>query len=293
MPVTRRPSRDHLANRSSHAGLTHEELRVRLEEELRRHPTRSKFRSWKVPGQRKHRPHASARYRRQRLLAVILPALVAGGVVVLLAHGSGDSARVTGPPIPKGIESRAARAEHRPQVIVAPPAPAKTRSHPIGPIRLPRPVEVAIPGVGVSARVGAVGARNGHIELPPVRRAGWFKGGPRPGEPGRTVIIGHVDTRNGPAVFADLPKARRGDAIQVTDAGGRVRRYRVVSAISVPKAYFPFAQVYAPTPTSTLALITCGGAFDSKTRHYDDNVVVYAQPAGERPRQDSNLRPTA
>ena len=107
------------------------------------------------------------------------------------------------------------------------------------------------------------------------------------------MIIGHIDSKKGPAVFADLPKARRGDAIQVTDAGGRVRRYRVVSAISVPKAYFPFAQVYAPTPTSTLALITCGGAFDSKTRHYDDNVVVYAQLAGQRPRQDSNLRPTA
>ena len=170
-------------------------------------------------------------------------------------------------------------------MIVGPPAEASPRRHPIGPIRPPRPVAISLPGVGVSARVGSVGAAKGHIELPPVTSAGWFKGGPRPGEPGRTVIIGHVDSKKGPAVFADLPKARRGDRVLVTDAGGRVRRYRVVSAISVPKKYFPVAQVFARTPASTLALITCGGAFDRAARSYLDNVVVYAdltqaEPAG-------------
>ena len=107
------------------------------------------------------------------------------------------------------------------------------------------------------------------------------------------MIIGHLDTRRGPAVFADLPKARRGDAVVVTDAGGRVRRYRVVNAISVPKAYFPVSQVFAPTAASTLVLITCDGPFDRHSGHYKWNVLVFARVAGERPRQDSNLRPAA
>jgi hypothetical protein len=222
-----------------------------------------------------------------------MPALVAGGAVLLLARDSGEQGAVTGPPVPSGIEKRAAEARRSPDVVLTPPAKASPRGHPIGPIRPPRPVEVAIPGVGLAARVGSVGASRGHIELPPVSRAGWFKGGPRPGEPGRTVIIGHLDGRSGPAVFADLPKARRGEQVLVTDAGGRVRRYRVVSAISVPKKYFSAAQVFARTPASTLALITCGGTFDRKTKHYELNVLVYAQVAGQRPRQDSNLRPTA
>ena len=278
MAASRTAPQDHTGHRTSGAGLSHEELRAQLEEELRRHPTRTKRHVRKVDG---------------RLLAVVVPAVLAGAAVLLFGHGSNGPAAAEGPPVPKGIEKRAAVAKHHPQVIVAPPAEAQPRLHPIGPIRPPRPVEVSLPGVGVSARIGAVGARKGTIELPPVTRAGWFKGGPRPGEPGRTVIIGHVDTKKGPAVFADLPKARRGDGVLVTDAGGRVRRYRVVSAISVPKEYFPVSQVYARTPTSTLVLITCGGAFDRNTGHYELNVLVYARLAGQRPRQDSNLRPTA
>ena len=39
---------------------------------------------------------------------------------------------------------------------------------------------------------------------------------------------------------------------------------------------FPTGKVYGPTPDAELRLITCGGAFDSATRHYLSNIVVYA-----------------
>jgi Sortase domain len=278
MAASSNPPQRNSEHRIPGAGPAREALRAQLEDELRRHPTRPKHRARRVRG---------------RALAVIMPALVAGGAVLLLARDSGEQGAVAGPPIPSGIEKRAAEATRSPDVILTPPAKAGPRGHPIGPIRPPRPVAVAIPGVGLAARVGSVGASGGHIDLPPVSRAGWFKGGPRPGEPGRTVIIGHLDGPSGPAVFADLPKARRGEQVLVTDAGGRVRRYRVASAISVPKKYFSAPRVFASTPASTLALITCGGPFDRKSGHYELNVLVYAQLAGQRPRQDSNLRPTA
>jgi sortase (surface protein transpeptidase) len=283
MAATSRPPQRKTEDRNRFDGLTRKELHDRLEEDLRQHPTRSRLRSWGAPGSRKRRRHDSARYRRQRILAIIGPALVAGAAVLLVV-GSSDSPSVDGPPVPKGLAERAAKEKRRPSVITAPAVKSVPHRHPIGPIRPPRPVKIAIPSLDISAPVGAVGAVKGRIGLPPVTRAGWFKAGPRPGEPGRTVIIGHLDTKKAPAVFAHLPDARRGDAIEVTDAGGRARRYVVVSAISAPKEFFPVSQVYAPTPTSTLALITCGGAFDTKTRHYEDNVVVYAQLAGQRRR---------
>jgi sortase (surface protein transpeptidase) len=121
------------------------------------------------------------------------------------------------------------------------------------------------------------------MQLPPLTRAGWYENGPRPGEPGRTVIIGHLDTRHGPAAFANLPDASRGDQVVVTDAAGRTHGYRVTRAISVPKRYFPASQVFARTAASTLALITCGGRFDRGSGHYQGNVLVFARGSGSAP----------
>jgi hypothetical protein len=43
------------------------------------------------------------------------------------------------------------------------------------------------------------------------------------------------------------------------------------------KAQFPTERVYGNTPSPELRLITCGGAFDSRSGHYEDNVVAYAR----------------
>jgi hypothetical protein len=209
---------------------------------------------------------------------VIVPAALAGGAVLLLA-GKGDS-RPQEPPVPKGLAKQAALDTRRPSVIVeAPPAGDPGGAGGTVPKGGPPPVEVAIPQVGIAARIGPVGAVSGRIELPPVRRAGGYENGPRPGEPGRTVIIGHLDTRTGPAVFANLPQVGRGDQVLVTDAAGRQHAYRVVRALSAPKRFFPASEVFARTPASTLVLITCGGSFDRASGHYQGNVLVFARAA--------------
>jgi len=53
-------------------------------------------------------------------------------------------------------------------------------------------------------------------------------------------------------------------------------RFVVVRTAWYPKAKFPTAQVYGPTPDRQLRLITCGGVFDHSLRSYKDNLVVYA-----------------
>ena len=42
------------------------------------------------------------------------------------------------------------------------------------------------------------------------------------------------------------------------------------------KDAFPAKQVYAPSKQAEVRLITCTGTFDSKSGHYESNLVVYA-----------------
>jgi Sortase domain len=106
--------------------------------------------------------------------------------------------------------------------------------------------------------------------------AGWFEGGPFPGEPGPAVVVGHVDSTSGPAVFYRLRELHRGDVIVVWRKGGIRSRFRVESLRWFPKSAFPTQLVYGATATPALRLITCGGAFDQSTGHYVDNLVVFA-----------------
>jgi hypothetical protein len=140
------------------------------------------------------------------------------------------------------------------------------------------PVRVEIPAIGVSAPVVRLGLdRAGTLEVPgDFASTGWWSGGAPPGGRGPAVIVGHVDSRTGPAVFFELGELRRGDAITVERADGSRVRFRVERSAHYPKSLFPTAQVYGPGARPTLRLITCSGAFDRASGHYLDNTVVYA-----------------
>jgi len=71
---------------------------------------------------------------------------------------------------------------------------------------VPPPVRVAVPSVGVASSVLRLGRNaDGTIEVPgDWERAGWYRRGPRPGQVGPAVILGHVDSTSGPAVFFRL-----------------------------------------------------------------------------------------
>jgi sortase (surface protein transpeptidase) len=141
-------------------------------------------------------------------------------------------------------------------------------------------VSIAIPVVGVDARVAPVGLRADRtIEVPGVDLAGWYELGPRPGEPGPAVIVGHVDSRRGPAVFFRLGELRRGDRIVIGLQGGGARSFLVERVERRPKSALPTQRIWARTRRPVLRLITCGGTFDRSTGHYRDNVIVYAATA--------------
>jgi sortase (surface protein transpeptidase) len=142
----------------------------------------------------------------------------------------------------------------------------------------PVPVRIEIPRIGVASRLDRLGrAPDRTVEVP--RRwevAGWYAPGTRPGDPGSAVILGHVDSKRGPAVFFRLRELRRGDEIVVVRADGSSVRFAVERTEQYDKQRFPTDAVYYPTLTPALRLVTCGGEFDATAGHYRSNVIVFA-----------------
>jgi sortase (surface protein transpeptidase) len=142
----------------------------------------------------------------------------------------------------------------------------------------PVPVRVEIPRIGVASSLDRLGrAPNGTVEEPARWEvAGWYAPGTRPGDPGSAVILGHVDSKRGPAVFYRLRELRRGDQIKIARADGSSVRFIVQRTEQYPKDRFPTDAVYYPTLTPALRLVTCGGDFDATAGHYRSNVIVFA-----------------
>ena len=68
------------------------------------------------------------------------------------------------------------------------------------------PVRLRIPSIDVDTGLEALArAPDQSIEVPrQPSSAGWWASGPRPGQVGPAVILGHVDSKTGPAVFFRL-----------------------------------------------------------------------------------------
>nr|BFE81713.1 hypothetical protein GCM10020093_043140 [Planobispora longispora] len=141
------------------------------------------------------------------------------------------------------------------------------------------PVALVVPRAGVNAPITWIGpARDGVLDAPPLWRAdvvGWDRSGPAPGEDGPAVVVGHLDTRTGPAVFARLPGVARGDAVAVVRSDGTVVVFRVSSIERARKDAFPVSRVYRVRPYPTIRLVTCGGRYDRERQSYEDNLIVY------------------
>ncbi len=193
--------------------------------------------------------------------------LAAVALAGLLASGCGA----------QGRSPAAAPSPHASHVTREPPGVAgfhsvRTYDQPALPVRL------WIPAIAVSTPLVRLGRLpDGSLQVPrDWDKAGWYDQGPRPGQPGPAVILGHVDSKSGPAVFYQLQTLRPGDIVRVGLADGRTLVFRVQQVKRYPKDRFPTEAVYLPTLSRELRLITCGGTFDYATGHYRDNIVVYA-----------------
>lgn len=214
--------------------------------------------------------------RRSPARRVARVAVLGLGVVLTVAACSG--APVDRPEAP-GSTTAAAPTSVAPTTSATstlPPLPAKPA--PLGASTTAAPIRLQVPAIGVDTALENLGIIADGSLAPPSSfpEAGWYTKGVRPGDPGPAIIAGHVDSYQGPAVFFDLPKLKKGDTVLVTRADKSVVRFVVDSKAQYPKAQFPTSAVYGPTPTPELRLITCTGVFDRSVRSYEDNLVVTA-----------------
>lgn len=147
------------------------------------------------------------------------------------------------------------------------------------PATVARPVGLRIRSIDLTARVVQLGLNPDRtVEVPSnPAETGWYRPGPAPGDAGSSVILGHVDSVEGPAVFHRLDELRAGDRVAVDAADGSTVVFRVVRLATYPNDRFPAKQVYAaPGGGRRLNLVTCSGRFDPEDG-YQANLVVYTR----------------
>ena len=150
----------------------------------------------------------------------------------------------------------------------------------VQPLPYALPDRVRIPSIRVDAPVLPVGLdSDGWVGAPPPEDpnlAGWFTGAVSPGEKGTAVVVGHVDNKQGPAVFYALGALKKGNRVEIARKDGKTAVFEVYGIEVFQKKNFPGDRVYASKGTPELRIITCGGGF-SKQHGYDGNVVVFAR----------------
>jgi sortase (surface protein transpeptidase) len=151
---------------------------------------------------------------------------------------------------------------------------------------------LVIPALRVHAPVVATGAVDGSMTIPAdVHIVGWYDGTdnyrgttysvrtPWPGQPGVSVLAGHINwVGQGPGALYYIGQLVVGDPVEVIGSNQVATYWRVSQPpITLPKADLP-SSLFVNTGPPKLALVTCGGPYDSATGHYLDNVIVWATP---------------
>lgn len=243
----------------------------------------------------------SSRARRGRSIASLAAVLLAAAGVVVLVVAARSQQSAPQPPASaaRPVDVLGTAPRHNPgnpsraESAASAPIAARRSTSPTGvPVRgpvLPRskPTRLRIPAIGVSSALQPLGlAVDGTVQVPPLSAdsyAGWYRHSPTPGQIGPALILGHIDSaRYGPGVFFRLGDLRQRDKVFISRADGSIAVFAVERVVEYSKARFPTLEVYGNTDHAALRLITCGGAFDSSARSYEDNIVAYASLVGVR-----------
>ena len=142
------------------------------------------------------------------------------------------------------------------------------------------PIRIIIPKIKLEAPFSeALGlASSGEVEVPKdYVSVGYYKNGPTPGQRGPAVVLGHVDSYKGPAVFFSLGQLAVGDEITIERADDTSVTFAVTEMERNSQSDFPTAKVYSNLDYAGLRLITCTGIYDKGKQRYSHNLIVYAK----------------
>lgn len=169
-----------------------------------------------------------------------------------------------------------------PLTVYSPPAPVSIPASlpTLAPKALQKsePTELSIPDIGLSTSLTSVGKQpDDTLEVPKdASIPGWYRLSPTPGEIGPSIIVGHVDSPEGPAIFWRLREMKTGQIISLKRKDNTTISFKVTEVLQFEQNNFPTERVYGNTDHSALRLITCGGAYNRLTGSYSHNTVVFA-----------------
>lgn len=141
------------------------------------------------------------------------------------------------------------------------------------------PTRIKIPSMDIDTGVIPVGILdNGEMEVPEETDVtGWFDRGVKPGARGNAVIAGHVDSKEGPAIFFYLKDIEIGETITVFDENGKEKTFKVKAKESYKNEEAPIEKIFGPSSERNLNLITCTGTFNYDEHLYPDRLVIYTE----------------
>lgn len=148
------------------------------------------------------------------------------------------------------------------------------------PLSSAEPVQLRIPKLSIDTTFEEPLGLNtdGTIEVPHTyEKVGWYERGVTPGEVGTAVILGHVDSYKGAAVFYSLGQLIRGDRAYVLRTDGSEAVFEIEYLERYPQSKFPTEKIYGNTSYPSIRLITCSGIYKKGEQRYTHTLVVYGR----------------
>lgn len=142
------------------------------------------------------------------------------------------------------------------------------------------PARLTIPSLNIEANFGpTLGLTiNQEVEVPDdFAEVGWYQYSPVPGDQGPAVVLGHVDSRTGPAVFFSLGQLDNGEEVVIQRSDGSEVVFEVTGSEVYGQDSFPTELVYGDIDHSGLRLVTCSGWYNRDEGRYSHNRVIYAK----------------
>lgn len=157
--------------------------------------------------------------------------------------------------------------------------PADTPDYNV-PVNHPR--VISIPSIQASGFVQPIGVDGQRRMAVPtnINFAGWYVRSTLPGQPGVSIINGHVSGRYQAGIFKNLQKLRAKDVILVQRGDRSWLTYHVTSTSLFDAGDKEALFIKRTDDAAELHLVTCGGAYNKINHSYEQRVLVVATLAG-------------
>ena len=146
------------------------------------------------------------------------------------------------------------------------------------PADMPRSID--LPTIQASGFIQKVGVDQANAVAVPTNifLTGWYINSVKPGEPGVSLIDGHVQGVYKEGIFKKLAKLQKNDVFHVLYGDGSRRSFTVqsVTDYSVEEASAKMLEPVANIERQ-LNLITCAGAYNKQTSQYEKRTLVVAR----------------